>query len=235
MGLTKAVLKRPVTTVLVILCLIVFGLMSVFSSKMELMPAMDMPMMVIAAVYPGASPDDVTELVTKPIEDAVGTLSGIDGVTSYSAENMSMVLLEYEYGTDMDQSYDDLKKQMDNLDLPDDVDTPSIISFNINDTASMMLSVNNSETNNLYNYVNDELVPELERLSSVANIETSGGQEQYIQVEIIPEKLNQYHLSMNSLVTALASSSLSYPAGSTEVGNQSLSVTTGMELIRWTA
>ena len=93
MGLTKAVLKRPVTTVLVILCLIVFGLMSVFSSKMELMPAMDMPMMVIAAVYPGASPDDVTELVTKPIEDAVGTLSGIDGVTSYSAENMSMVLL----------------------------------------------------------------------------------------------------------------------------------------------
>ena len=58
MGLTKAVLKRPVTTVLVILCLIVFGLMSVFSSKMELMPAMDMPMMVIAAVYPGASPDD---------------------------------------------------------------------------------------------------------------------------------------------------------------------------------
>ena len=229
MGLTKAVLKRPVTTVLVILCLIVFGLMSVFSSKMELMPAMDMPMMVIAAVYPGASPDDVTELVTKPIEDAVGTLSGIDGVTSYSAENMSMVLLEYEYGTDMDQSYDDLKKQMDNLDLPDDVDTPSIISFNINDTASMMLSVNNSETNNLYNYVNDELVPELERLSSVANIETSGGQEQYIQVEIIPEKLNQYHLSMNSLVTALASSSLSYPAGSTEVGNQSLSVTTGME------
>ena len=100
-----------------------------------------MPMMVIAAVYPGASPDDVTELVTKPIEDAVGTLSGIDGVTSYSAENMSMVLLEYEYGTDMDQSYDDLKKQMDNLDLPDDVDTPSIISFNINDTDSIMLAV----------------------------------------------------------------------------------------------
>ena len=229
MGLTKAVLKRPVTTVLVILCLIVFGLMSVFSSTTELMPEMDMPMMVIVGVYPGASPDDVTELVTKPVEDAVGTLSGIDGVTSYSAENMSLVLLEYEYGTDMDQAYDDLKKQIDILDLPDDVETPSVISFNINNTASMMLSVNNSEAANLYNYVNNELVPELERLSSVANVEVSGGQEQYIQVEIIPEKLNQYHLSMNSLVTALASSSLSYPAGSTQVGTQDLSVTTGLE------
>ena len=229
MGLTKAVLKRPVTTVLVILCLIVFGLMSVFSSTTELMPEMDMPMMVIVGVYPGASPDDVTELVTKPVEDAVGTLSGIDGVTSYSAENMSLVLLEYEYGTDMDQAYDYLKKQIDILDLPDDVETPSVISFNINNTASMMLSVNNSEAANLYNYVNNELVPELERLSSVANVEVSGGQEQYIQVEIIPEKLNQYHLSMNSLVTALASSSLSYPAGSTQVGTQDLSVTTGLE------
>ena len=229
MGLTKAVLKRPVTTVLVILCLIVFGLMSVFSSTTELMPEMDMPMMVIVGVYPGASPDDVTELVTKPVEDAVGTLSGIDGVTSYSAENMSLVLLEYEYGTDMDQAYDDLKKQIDILDLPDDVETPSVISFNINNTASMMLSVNNSEAENLYNYVNNELVPELERLSSVANVEVSGGQEQYIQVEIIPEKLNQYHLSMNSLVTALASSSLSYPAGSAQVGTQDLSVTTGQE------
>ena len=214
---------------LVILCLIVFGLMSVFSSTTELMPEMDMPMMVIVGVYPGASPDDVTELVTKPVEDAVGTLSGIDGVTSYSAENMSLVLLEYEYGTDMDQAYDDLKKQIDILDLPDDVETPSVISFNINNTASMMLSVNNSEAANLYNYVNNELVPELERLSSVANVEVSGGQEQYIQVEIIPEKLNQYHLSMNSLVTALASSSLSYPAGSTQVGTQDLSVTTGQE------
>ena len=214
---------------LVVLCLIVFGLMSVFSSTTELMPEMDMPMMVIVGVYPGASPDDVTELVTKPVEDAVGTLSGIDGVTSYSAENMSLVLLEYEYGTDMDQAYDDLKKQIDILDLPDDVETPSVISFNINNTASMMLSVNNSEAANLYNYVNNELVPELERLSSVANVEVSGGQEQYIQVEIIPEKLNQYHLSMNSLVTALASSSLSYPAGSTQVGTQDLSVTTGQE------
>ena len=76
MGLTKQVLRRPVTTVLVVLCLIVFGLSSVFSSKLELTPEMEMPMLVVNAVYPGASPEDVEELVTKPIEDEISTLTG---------------------------------------------------------------------------------------------------------------------------------------------------------------
>ena len=84
MNLTKTVLKRPVTTVMVILCLIVFGLTSVFSSKLELIPSMDMPMLIVMAAYPGASPDDVDQLVVQPIEDETGTLTGIKGVTSVS-------------------------------------------------------------------------------------------------------------------------------------------------------
>ena len=79
MNLTKTVLKRPVTTVMVILCLIVFGLTSVFSSKLELIPSMDMPMLIVMATYPGASPDDVDQLVVQPIEDETGTLTGIKG------------------------------------------------------------------------------------------------------------------------------------------------------------
>ena len=102
MGLTRSVLKRPVTTVLAVLCLIVFGISSIFSSKLELTPEMEMPMVVVFTVYPGANPEDVDELVTKPIEDEIGTLNGIKSVNSYSNENMSMVLLQYEYGTDID-------------------------------------------------------------------------------------------------------------------------------------
>jgi len=108
MGLTKQVLRRPVTTVLVVLCLIVFGLSSVFSSKLELTPEMEMPMLIVNAVYPGASPEDVEELVTKPIEDEISTLTGIDTITSMSSENMGMVLLQYEYGKDMDKAYERL-------------------------------------------------------------------------------------------------------------------------------
>ena len=115
MGLTKKVLKRPVTTILVVLCLIVFGLSSVFSSRLELTPEMEMPMLVVNAIYPGASPDDVEELVTKLIEDEVGTLSGVDSVTSMSAENYAIVLMQYDYGQDMDKAYDDLKKKLDGL------------------------------------------------------------------------------------------------------------------------
>lgn len=231
MGLTKGVLKRPVTTILMILCLIVFGATSVFSSKLELTPEMESPMMVVFTIYPGANPEDVDELVTKPIEDEIGTLDSIKSVNSYSNENMSMVLLQYEYGTDMDKAYSDLKKKTDAMQssLPDDVETPTIMEFNINDQASMTLVVNNDKADNLYNYVDEKIVPEIEKNSSVASVDISGGQEQYVKVELIPEKLSQYHLSINSVATAVASADLTYPAGSTEVGSQELSVTTGVE------
>lgn len=231
MGLTKQVLRRPVTTILVVLCLIVFGLSSVLSSKLELTPEMEMPMLVVNAIYPGASPDDVEELVTKPIEDAIGTLTGVDSLTSLSAENYTIVLLQYEYGQDMDKAYDDLKKKLDGLanEFPDDVQTPTIIEMDINDTAAMTLAINNEGTDDLYGYVDNTIVPELEKLTSVASVEVSGGQEAYIKVELIPEKLSQYHLNMNSIATLIGSADFSMPVGSTIVGNKELSVTSGVD------
>ncbi|MGI5982145.1 MAG: efflux RND transporter permease subunit [Sakamotonia sp.] len=231
MGLTKQVLRRPVTTVLVVLCLIVFGLSSVFSSKLELTPEMEMPMLVINAVYPGASPEDVEELVTKPIEDEIGTLTGVDTITSMSAENFGLVLLQYEYGKDMDKAYDDLKKKLDGLvnEFPEDVQTPAIIEMDINDTPAITLAVNNEQADNLYNYVDSRIVPEFEKLSSVASVNVSGGQEEYIKVELIPEKLAQYHLNMNAIAQCVGSADFSMPIGSTTVGNKKLSVTSGVD------
>ncbi|MBO5573189.1 MAG: efflux RND transporter permease subunit, partial [Clostridium sp.] len=123
MGLTKLVLRRPVTTFLVVLCLIVFGSSSLLSSKLELTPDMELPMMVVYAMYPGAAPEDVSELVTKPIEDDLSTLNNVKQTTSYSMENVSFILLQYEYGTNMDKAYTELKKAMDavKMSLPDDV------------------------------------------------------------------------------------------------------------------
>ena len=230
MNITRSVLKRPVTTVMVVLCLIVFGLTSVLSAKLELTPTMEMPMLVIFTLYPGASPDDVNELVTQPIEDETGTLTGMKGITSVSSENVSIVLVEYEYGIDIDEAYDDLKKKMDVLEmtLPDDVESPTIIEMNINDMASISLAVNNDTQANLYNYVNDAIVPEFEKLSSVASVDVSGGREEYVKIELIPEKLSQYHLNMNAISSAIASADFSYPAGDTEVGGQTLSVSAGV-------
>ena len=231
MNLTKTVLRRPVTTLMVILTLIVFGISSVFSSKLELIPSMNMPMLIVFTLYPGASPDDVNELVTQPIEDEAGVLTGVKGVTSISNENYSIVLLEYEYGIDIDDAYNDLKKKTDLLmsEFPDEVETPTIIEMDINDTASISLAVNNDAQPNLYNYVNNTIVPEFEKLSCVASVDISGGREEYVKVELIPEKLNQYHLSMSSVATAIGSADFSYPLGSTEVGKQELSVSAGVD------
>jgi multidrug efflux pump subunit AcrB len=230
MGITKFALKRPVTTVLVVLCLIVFGLSSVLSSKLELIPEMNYPILTISSVYAGASPEDINDLVSKPIEDEVGTLSGIKTVQSTSKENVSIIMLQYEYGTDMDKAYSDLKKKMDNIELPDDVETPSIMELDISAMPVVTMAVNDSSQENLYNYVRDDIVPEFEKISSIASIDTSGGQEGYIRVRINPEKLNQYHLSMNSITQAIKSADLTYPAGNTGVGNRNLAVSTAVEV-----
>lgn len=230
MGMTKFVLKRPITAILVVLCLLVFGLSSVLSSKMELTPEMNFPMMIINSVYAGASPEDVNDLVTKPVEDAVGTLSGVKNVQSVSQENVSLLILEYQYGTDMNKAYSDLKKKLDGVDLPDDVDTPTIMEFNMNDTPVVTMAVNDPTQSNLYNYINDKIVPEFEKISSVASVDVSGGQEGYISIRLIPEKMNQYHLSMNSISQAVKAADFTYPAGSTGVGKQDLSVSTGVEI-----
>lgn len=231
MGLTRGVLKRPVTTILAVLCLIVFGFTSVTSSKLELTPEMEMPMMMVITIYPGANPEDIDELVTKPIENEIGTLNAIKTVMSYSNENMSMVMLQYEYGSDMDKAYSDLRKKTDVLQssLPDGAEAPMLMEFNINDQATMQLVVNNDAEDNLYNYVSDKIVPEFEKISSVASVDISGGRKEYVKVEVIPEKMSQYHLDMSAIANVVASADFTYPAGSTTVGNQKLSVTSGVE------
>ncbi|MGN0157964.1 MAG: efflux RND transporter permease subunit [Brotaphodocola sp.] len=231
MGLTRATLKRPVTAILVVLCMIVFGFQAVLGSKMELMPSMDMPMLIIATVYPGASPEDVCDLVTTEIEDEIGSLSGIDTVQSRSMDNMSLVIIKYDYGKDIDEAYDDLKKKMDVLEaqLPDDCESPIIAELNIDDMASVTLSVNHKTEPNLYNYVDSVIVPEFEKITSVSEVNVSGGQEEYIKVELIPEKLEQYHLDMSSIASSIGSANFTYPAGDTIVGGQKLSVSAGTE------
>ena len=228
MGLTKLVLKRPVSTVLAILCLIVFGLSSVLKSPLELMPDMNMSMMIVMTVYSGASPDDVSELVTKPIEDRASTLSGLDTISSESRENMSIVMLKYEYGTDMNDAYDDLKKEMDlvKTELPEDADDPVMLELNTSIKPNVIMAVSHGEDDDLYNYVNNNIVPEFEKLSAAAEVSITGGLQKYVKIELMPEKLHQYGVSMNSIANDIAGADLTYPAGDTEVGDQKLSVST---------
>ena len=229
-GITKYVLKHPVTTVMALLCLIVFGITSVFSAKLEQMPDMETPMLIVRAGYSGAGPEYICELVTEPIEDAVSTLEGVKSMSSTSSDGSAMVMLEYDYGTDMDEAYDNLKKKLENAkrNIPDDVDT-SIMEMSMNAGTTMMLSISHSRQENLYDYVDQNIVPEFERISSVAEVSAMGGSSEYIKIELLSEKLEQYGLTMSDVTSAISTANLAYPSGEAVAGNLELSVTTSLE------
>ena len=227
-GLTRFVLKRPITTLMAVLCLIVFGYTSVTSMSLENIPDMEMPVLMVMTTYSGASPEDVNEIITKPIEDQVGTLSGLKSVTSNSSEGSSMVMLEYEYGTDTDEAYDDLKKKVDLVknSLPDSAGDPMIMEMDMNSMPCVTLSIDNTSQENLYSYVEDKIQPEFEKIAQVADVSVRGGSDEYIKIQIIPEKLSQYKMTMASVAADIAAADISYPSGDTQVGSLKLSVST---------
>lgn len=224
-SLTKLALKRPVSALLIVLALFVFGISSVFGFKMELTPDMEMPMLFVMTVYQGGDPETTEELVTKIIEDAGKTLSGVDSVTSQTTENVSLVMFSYEYGTDTDDAYADLRSAVDtaSLSLPDDAQDPVIIEMNMNSQDMMTLSVTSTGDTDVLAFVEDELRPELERLSDVAQISVSGGEEDYIRIELHADKMRQYGLTMANVKTYITTTDFSIPIGSVDQGSQSIS------------
>ena len=225
-AITKLILRRPVSTFLAVLSLLFFGFIAFTTMKMELLPDMNFPYMIVSTVYPGASPEDIDELVSKPIEEEVSLLSDVEEVQSRSMENVSMVIVRYRYGTNMDRAYDKLKKKLDVLkgNLPDDAEDPDYIEFDINAQAGMVLAISDKTKANLYNYVKNNIEPEMEKLSSVASVSLSGGQAEYVRVELSEEKLAQYHLTMENIIQMIKASDFTYPAGSTYYGKQKLSL-----------
>lgn len=228
--LTKAVLRRPVTTLLLILSIIFFGVISLLNTSLELSPEINMPMLIIQTTYAGAAPADVNELITKPIEDCCATLGNVDSITSQSSENYGITMIQYKYGTDMDNAYSDLRKKLDiaRASLPEDASEPLIMELNIDQLSAMYICVNNSAVNNIFNYAEKNIVPDMEKLTSVASVGVSGGNREYISIQLIPEKVSQYRLDISTIATLVGAASYTMPAGSTSVGDTEMTISTGV-------
>ena len=145
MNLTKLALRRPVAIFVCILALVIYGVSSIFGMEMEQTPQMEMPMLMVRASYSNAGPEDVEELVTSVIEDAVGSLDGLKSMTSTSSEGNAMVALEFEYGTDTEEVKTDLQDKLNQLErqLPDDVE-PSIMEMSMNQSSVMKMCIRDS-------------------------------------------------------------------------------------------
>ncbi|MDR3242678.1 MAG: efflux RND transporter permease subunit [Clostridiales Family XIII bacterium] len=227
MGLVRLVLRRPVSVLIVVAGLLVFGVMSVFSLPMELTPEMEMPMLVVNTIYPNAAPQDVEKLVTHEIEGVAASLNGIDSIISRSSESVSLVMLSYEYGTNMNIAYTDLMEKLNMLSniLPENSTTPIIIAIDMNDlNANMTISVSSESTDDLLYLIEEEIVPAFEKLPSVADVSVSGGREQYIRVELLEEKLQQYGVSREMIIASVSGADFSIPAGIADYGSRSMPV-----------
>ena len=231
MNLTKLALRRPVSCVLIILALAVFGISSLFGFTLELTPDMELPMLIVYTTYAGADPESVEELVTTVIEDAGSTLSGVDTVMTQSFENYSMVVFEYEYGVDLDECYTDLRAALDTatMQLPEDAGDPRVIEMNMDSQDILMISATQVGDIDLLKTIKEDVVPELESLAGVAQVNVYGGSEEVIKVDVREELLKQYGLSMTTLAQSLGAIDFTYPAGSVKQGDQDISVSTSME------
>ena len=232
MNLTKLAMRRPVSTALIVLALVVFGLSSVLSFRLELTPDMEMPMLLVYTIYPGADPESVEELVTKEVESAGAEQSGVTTYTSQSAENMSMVMFQYEYGTDLDEAYMDLQTALNTVKatMPEDVNTPVIIEMSMDQMETMDVSVMAVGDSDVLNYVNDTMVPELESLSGVAQVQVSGGKENYIKVELNSRAMKQYGVTMNSISQTIGAMDFTVPVGSVSQGTQDISISSAADI-----
>ncbi|MDD2971048.1 MAG: efflux RND transporter permease subunit [Lachnospiraceae bacterium] len=224
--LTKTVLNRPIAAIVCVVALIIFGLTSVTGMSLQLIPDMNMPMMIVFTVYPQAGPEDVEKLVTEKIEDACATVSGLDTTQSQSQDNMSIVIFQFDYGTNMDSTYTDMQEAIDRVksDLPDDAQSPTIMELDMNASDSMTISIDSDADVDLLNEVKNNIEPELKKVSDVADITTSGGDEKYISVQLYPEYVSQYGLDISSIANAITSVNFTMPAGSADYGNQSLNL-----------
>ena len=231
MNLTRLALKRPVSAVLLIIMVVVFGISSYGSLEQELTPEMNTPVLMVMTVYSDANPEDVEELVTSKIEAQVSTLSDVKQVTTSSAEGQSMVMVQYEYGIDIDEAYDALKKKVESAErqLPDSAQEPSIMEMSMDQEDTLQLSVSGEVTGGLYNYVENNVVPELEKLSGVASVSSYGGQQEYISITLQRDMMEQYGLTMSDVVNAVSSADFTTPAGDVDVGALNLSVSVGMD------
>ncbi|MFV0497670.1 MAG: efflux RND transporter permease subunit [Candidatus Fimivivens sp.] len=229
-GLTKVALKRPVSICIAVLALLIFGIGTAFSTPLELMPDIEMPALMIYTVYPGASPEDVENQVTAHIEDAAATLSGVKNIESISMENASFVVLEMEYGTNIDKANADLKNNIDMYrnSLPDDAENPTVLEVNMDMMPAISLSASAVGDVDLKYYIEEEIVPEIEKLSGVASVSVYGGSESYIKVELMQEKLAQYGLTMRTLSDIIGAADFSLPAGIIDQGNLDLTLRGGV-------
>lgn len=222
MNLPNFSVNRPITILMLFIGLILIGLISFQNLGLDLLPDLSFPMSAIMVSYPGVAPQEIENMVTIPLEEAVGTIQGVKNISSYSREGSSVILMEFNWGTDMDVSALNIREKIDQVKglLPDGASDPMVIKFDPSMMPILVLGMDSEEKDlqKLQGYAEDILKPRLERLEEVASVSIDGGLDREILVSIDNDKLRSNQLSFSQVAAALAGENVNLPAGTLKEG-----------------
>ena len=229
-ALSKIAVERPITLLMSTLIFVGFGIYGLQNLRLNLYPDVSFPTITVYTSYEGVAPEDIETLVTRPIEESVGSISGIRRIRSLSSQGASVVKLNFNWGTDLYEAENDVRKQLGFVErsIPDDAQSPLVFSYDPNQEPIVVLTLtsNARSPRDLRTYANQILEQRIERVNGIASVETSGGLERQINVTIDNEKMRLYDITIAEIAAKLAQENIQVPAGQLSEGNTIYSLRT---------
>ncbi|MFI3286962.1 MAG: efflux RND transporter permease subunit [Rikenellaceae bacterium] len=227
MKIYETAVRKPISTILIFIGVIVFGLYSVRTLSVDMYPEMDIPTITVFTSYVGASAEDIETNISRVLEDNLNTIDNLDKITSSSSDNISIVSLEFDWGADLDVAANDIRDAIDRVEslLPDGADNPALYRFSSSMMPIMVLyATATTSYDALYKILDDKLVNTLNRINGVGTVSMSGANEREIQVNVDPRKMEGYNLSVEQIGQIITYENVDVPAGSIDVGTQTINV-----------
>lgn len=226
--LSKFAVGRPTTIVMITIALLLLGVISFLNIPVDLFPEIEVPVLVVVSDYEGVSPTEIESLVTRPIEGAAAAVEGLVDLQSISSQGRSLVIAEFDYGTDMNQASLRLRERVDMIEgfLPEDVSAPMILRFDPSDLPILDIALTAPALSalELQSFVEEELKPKLEQVDGIANVDVIGGVEDRVEITFSREQLVGFGLDLAQIQQILAAENFNLPAGEVKRGSRFLSV-----------
>ncbi len=210
-NISEFAIKRPVFTIVTMFLVLILGIVSLLNIPLKLIPEIKPPVGVVVTNYPGASPEEIVEKITKPLESNLATLPGIKTLTSTSQEGANFILLQFSWSTRIDEIQDEIIQRIDLTTLPEDAEKPRFLKFDPSQFPVIQLSLSADENEEMLRQLAQELELELTKVNGVASVNLSGTSEKEVKVEIDQEKLKAYSLSQSDIVDLIQANNISMP------------------------
>ena len=226
MSMISGAVHRPVTTIMGTLIVVLLGTVAALQLPVDLMPEVSYPTLTVRTNYPNVGPQEVEDLVTRPIENAVAAIAGVETITSTSAEGDSSVRVSFTWGTDLDAAAEEVRSRVDRIrgTLPEEADTPSVFKFDLAAFPIVFLGVASPtlEATELRQFTEERIQRRLERVPGVASVDIRGGLRRQVQVNLDRDRMLALGLSADRITRLLREENLNRPAGKVEEGNLDL-------------